>query len=677
MEAPRLKIPLPGIEARPYQVEAWQRLRNVRDQGQRSGLVHMATGLGKTIVAAGDIAQFIEERRRAGDPPPHILFLAHQRELLAQARSELSTLLPGINYSGLGGQDQRRWKSPRLTFATLQSMVNRLKQLNASHYDYIVVDESHHSAAPHFNRVIRHFSPAFLLGITATPFRRDQADLAETFGPTIFSMSLADAIAAGWLMSPDYRLYRDEVINDIIGQDFLSVSSLNHALFSHTRNDQIATLIMDTERAMPGKPRTIVFTRSIAAAEHFGAYLPHARVLHSGLPRARQREIISGFRNGRIPAVVTVDMFNEGVDIPEASLIVFLRSTASRTIFEQQLGRGLRKTAGKQQVTIMDFVGTSERLHDLYHLRRSVKTAGNTLRRAGISDADIQEFDVHFTRQDMAIIQRLHELQTPLPAAPPGYQHLSELATILGHSTQVLKQACQDLDIPLVKMRRRHGREGYYFSPDQIEHLKQHLPQTQSNTRQMLSTIREFSRSSGFGPTLIRTAMKELGLTGTRIRSQGVAHGATALTTDEQEQIINHVHISTEGAKTIKELARSLNTSIATITGTMSELQITATPAYGRTSHVRGHYVQPADVNRISEHLKDTSTGQSAADIAKAYGVSLSTVHRAIRRAGITGTKRRTMDLSRAERVFDTDEVGLIARSLKESTRLNSSETNS
>lgn len=131
--------------------------------------------------------------------------------------------------------------------------------------------------------------------------------------------------------------------------------------------------IIQEKQAELENPRTIIFTRDIDHAELVTSLLPEAAALHSGVESKDRGQIISDFRAGKLPTIVTVDMFNEGVDVPEANLAVFLRTTASRTIFRQQLGRVLRKTPGKEVATVLDFVGTAERLEMLYALAEEVR----------------------------------------------------------------------------------------------------------------------------------------------------------------------------------------------------------------------------------------------------------------------------------------------------------------
>lgn len=641
------------IEPRPYQQEAWVRLHQVRQAGERAALVHMATGLGKTTVAAGDIAQFLEERLRAGSPPPRILFMAHQRELLAQARDQLRRLLPDLNYSAFGGEHPHRRRRARVDFATLQSMARQMTGIPPEQYDYIVVDESHHGAAPNFSRVIQHFHPAFLLGITATPFRRDEADLTHLFGSLVFSLSLADAIAAGWLMSPDYRLYRDEVVNDVVEQDFTDVRALNHALFSEERNAKVADLIIEAEREFTAA-RTIVFARSIAHADVMTAHLPHARALHSGLPRHEQRDIIRQFRAGHRSTIVTVDMFNEGVDIPEANLIVFLRSTASRTIFEQQLGRGLRRSPGKDRVTVLDFIGTSERLYDLYRLKRAVAAAARRNPATGTAES-VRTFDVHFTRQDLQIIERLKELQTVLPSPPPGYRTLTDVATDLGHPLSRVREACHQLGIPLILMRRKRGREGHYLSPEQIRTLEQDLPRRTPPSVGTLS-IRQFSRTAGLGVSQTRTAMRELDITGTTQTAprRGIA---ISLTIEEQQRIRDHITVAPDGWLSLAETARQLGKAPASVRSAATMLGIAGKRGHAATSRVPALLCSPDDVTRLRTHFYPGPVGEnrSRQDIATRLGVSLAVVDRAIQKAGVSATQIARSPAGRAVQHFDTE----------------------
>ncbi|MFH1207768.1 MAG: DEAD/DEAH box helicase family protein [Patescibacteria group bacterium] len=238
-------------------------------------------------------------------------------------------------------------------------------------FDYIVVDESHHGQAPTYREVIDYFKPAFLLGMTATPDRMDMVDIREIFGPEVYSLDLEEALVRGLLTPVDYRVLADEIVNKgrlNVPPHLITVSKLNRIFFSRKRDEEIVQVILDRTRNMLDA-RIIVFDASIEHANTFATMMPGAVSVHSSIPRTEREKRMEWVRRGMVRTAVTVDQFNEGIDIPEANVLVFLRSTQSPRIFRQQLGRGLRKVPGKSRVLVLDFVANCERLVFLDELR--------------------------------------------------------------------------------------------------------------------------------------------------------------------------------------------------------------------------------------------------------------------------------------------------------------------
>lgn len=365
------------LELRPGQAEALAAIETAREGGADRGYVNMATGLGKTYVAAHDVARF-----RAENPDARVLYMCHNTDILRQARNTFSDALGTTSHGNFFGgtyEDQED-----IVYATFQSMNRKLgggkvhEAFDEQEFDYIVVDESHHGPAETYRQVIEHFKPRFMLGLTATPDRQDQQDIREIFGEELHTELLEDAIAKGHLARPNYRVLTDHVrklkeIETDLGK--VSLSQLNREIFVRRRDGEIADLVAEHlyERE---NPRTIVFCNSINQAEHMAELLPgDVGTLHSKLPKNLQEERLSDFKAGKLDMLVTVDKLNEGVDVPEANVVVFLRSTESRTVWLQQLGRGLRKTDGKEEVLVLDFAASWERIQDIQNLRNRVGVA--------------------------------------------------------------------------------------------------------------------------------------------------------------------------------------------------------------------------------------------------------------------------------------------------------------
>ena len=368
---------LDEFEARPYQIEAWEALRASRQAGDSSGLVHLATGLGKTTVGVIDALRFIEEFNEGRDPEdfamPKILFAVHQKEILDQAAERFKAFAPLIAQGQYA--DGQKNKSQPITFATMQSLHQNLESFNPEEFDYIIYDEAHHAQAETFNQVVEHFTPTYQLALTATPDRMDGLDIRKLFGNEIYKKDLAQALTEGWLADVDYHIRFDVAVKEAMegGFEGSTLKELEGLLKNESRNSIIAEHIRDQiiELGLQNA-KTILFCQTIDHAEDMASLLG-GKAYHSEVGKEDRKKILKNFRSGGVNLITTRDMFNEGVDIPDARLVVFLRSTGSKTIFEQQLGRGLRKAKGKDTVTVLDFVANIERLEHLRDLTSDVR----------------------------------------------------------------------------------------------------------------------------------------------------------------------------------------------------------------------------------------------------------------------------------------------------------------
>jgi len=339
----------------------------------------MASGLGKTFTSAFALRAF---RRSFADG--RVLFLAHQKDLLDQAEVAFRNLFgDSLSYGQIHAFEKNLRQ--QVTFATFQSMREELttgkkkrkkRTYGPGYFEYIIVDESHHGHAPTYREVITYFKPKFLLGMTATPDRMDMQDIRDIFGQEVFRLDLEEALSQGLLTPVDYRILADEIVTKEkldIPPHRISLRGLNRIFFAKKRDSEIVRTVMKRVKEVPD-PRVIVFTASIKHADQLEQLLPGSIAIHSGITQGERRRRLDFARSGLSRIVITVDQFNEGVDIPQANVIVFLRSTQSRTVFLQQLGRGLRIFKGKSRVLVLDFVANAERLMFLRQLREELRS---------------------------------------------------------------------------------------------------------------------------------------------------------------------------------------------------------------------------------------------------------------------------------------------------------------
>jgi superfamily II DNA or RNA helicase len=344
-----------------YQEPGLKKLRHVRRvEKKKTALLVMACGLGKTAMAAFDVRDFLRSLRNG-----RVLYLCDQNSILKKSRTTFKEIIGG-DLSRFGFYHGfKKDPAAQFLFASFQTMAEHHREFKRDAFDYIIVDEAHHTSADTYLPVVKWFRPQFLLGITATPDREDDNDIRDVFGPAVFRIDLPEALAKGYLTPVEYLLMADSVVQlgKIENPYRLSMKELNRTIFVPKRDEEIVRLIRKkcVEEGLTN-PRMIVFCHSIVHAERFAKHLKGSLTIHSGMRHDEQEERETAFRSGRATALVTVDKFNEGVDIPEVDVVVFLRSTESSIIFYQQLGRGLRKKEGKKKVLAFDFVGNCERI---------------------------------------------------------------------------------------------------------------------------------------------------------------------------------------------------------------------------------------------------------------------------------------------------------------------------
>lgn len=333
---------------RPIQVEALAALEATRAAGFRSGLVVMATGLGKTWLAAFD-----SQRPEF----PRVLFVAHREEILTQARDVFRAVRPDARLGFFTAAEKST--DADVVFATVQTLHRHLGSFAAGAFDYVVVDEFHHASASTYRRVLNHFEPRFLLGLTATPERLDGADLLALCGDNlVYRCDLIDGVERSELAPFHYWGVADTV-------DFTPIPWRNGRFDPAALEAAVATSeragAAHREWAARAGQRTLAFCGSIRHAEYMATYFNglgvRAVALHSQSETGLRARAVDQLERGDLAVLFTVELFNEGVDLPTLDTVLMLRPTESPVVFLQQLGRGLRIAAGKDHLDVVDFVG--------------------------------------------------------------------------------------------------------------------------------------------------------------------------------------------------------------------------------------------------------------------------------------------------------------------------------
>lgn len=378
-----LAVTLSGLEVRPkpFQAEMLEQLDAERTLHDRHrNLIVAATGTGKTVMAA------LDYRRLARDIHGRdltLLFVAHRKEILAQAQRMYREVLTDATFGELlvDGQQPTRW---RHVFASIQSLsANRLAEITPEHFDVVVVDEFHHAEAASYRRLLSHVQPIELLGLTATPERADGVDVRAFFdGRIAAELRLWEALEQHLLCPFHYfGIFDDTDLESVQwkrgGYDLAALSGI------YTGNDARTRIVLKQVHDKIGDVaamRALGFCVSVDHSRYMAQCFNDAGIpavaVSAETPADERRADLAALRNREINIIFAVDLFNEGLDIPEVDTVLFLRPTESATVFLQQLGRGLRLTHGKTVLTALDFVGHQRREFRFDHRFRALTGAG-------------------------------------------------------------------------------------------------------------------------------------------------------------------------------------------------------------------------------------------------------------------------------------------------------------
>ena len=362
----------------PHQKQILDRLKVVRDGGVKRNLIVAATGTGKTVISAFDYKLFSEAN------PYHnrILFVAHRQEILVQSRNTYRSVLCNANFGEIWVGQYKPTNGIDHLFVSVQTFNSKFDEvfsmLPSDYYDYIVVDEAHHLVADSYRKILSHFSPKLLIGLTATPERMDGESLLPDFDNQISAeIRLPVALDEGLLTPFQYLCISDNT--DLTDDELMQGSKyVATKLTEKLCNEERVGLIVDRLKYYLPDEHKCKALGFCATQEHarfmsesFRAYGLKADYLTAA--KNEERDVLNRkLAKGEINYLFVVDIFNEGVDIPEVDTVLFLRPTESLTIFLQQLGRGLRLAPGKQLLTVFDFVAQLNKKYDFTSRFRSL-----------------------------------------------------------------------------------------------------------------------------------------------------------------------------------------------------------------------------------------------------------------------------------------------------------------
>lgn len=373
-----------NIDVRPYhyQQEILDTLSVERDVlGHNKNLVVAATGVGKTVISAFDYKNFKSQNKGKVN---RLLFIAHREDILSQSLKTFRTILRDRNFGGLYSGNFTPNNIDHV-FMTIQTFNSKKfdECLDKEFYDFIIIDEFHHASAPSYQKILEHFKPKVLLGLTATPERMDGKDVLEYFDGKISSeMRLCEAIDKKLLSTFQYFCISDELDLSKLkwskgGYDnkelteLLTIDKLNSKKRADLVIRSLHDYISDIDEVVG-----LGFCVSIEHANFMANYFNDKKIpsvaISSKTTKDERDKAKSGLINGKYKFAFVVDLYNEGVDIPEVNTILFLRPTESLTVFLQQLGRGLRLSDNKECLTVLDYVGQAHKNYNFYEKFSSI-----------------------------------------------------------------------------------------------------------------------------------------------------------------------------------------------------------------------------------------------------------------------------------------------------------------
>jgi len=412
-------------------------LAQAREEGHRRALAVMATGLGKTWLAAFDVHQF------SPDKMPRVLFVAHRVEILNQAANTFRKLYPNATFSWFAGT--QGLLDGDFVFASIQKLAraDALERIASEHFDYVIIDEVHHAAADSYQKLLRILDPGFLLGLTATPDRADGADILSLFNDYVVDdVGIMEGIGIGRLVPFHYTGIADTV-------DYAPIPWRS----GRFESEQLSTATETAERmerlweVIHGEPRlkTIAFCCTIQHAvfvrDWFLQMGLRVAAIVSGNRGDDREESLRRLADGELDIVCAVDILNEGVDIPAVDRVLFLRPTESKVVFLQQLGRGLRVSPRKTHLEVVDFVGNHsifvERMQWMLTLQDPASKFSKLLEDGGADLPEGCSIKLDFEAKDILKELTKSREKNPLVAA---YRHLKRVYGIRPSATAMFRE---------------------------------------------------------------------------------------------------------------------------------------------------------------------------------------------------------------------------------------------
>ncbi|WP_312832412.1 DEAD/DEAH box helicase [Sedimentibacter saalensis] len=348
------------VELREHQKEALDNLNKMRQEGNSIALIYHATGTGKTVTAVAD-AKAVGKKT---------LFLAHRNELISQAYDTFEEMWPDADVNMYAAETKSHYGD--VVCGSIQSVNANLEQFKPDEFGYIIIDEAHHSAADSYKKILGYFKPEFTLGLTATPERADGEQILNMFKNVAHKLDLKTAVERDELVP--VRCIRIKTNIDLTNVRFNGIKynflDLESKMYIPERNN----LIVDTYLNYVIDKKTVIFCVSVKHGDEIARLLQEKGVAASSVSGStnpkKRKEILSQYENGDIDVLCACDLLNEGWDSPKTEVLFMARPTMSKTIYMQQLGRGMRKFQGKECLLVFDFVDNANMFNEALSIHR-------------------------------------------------------------------------------------------------------------------------------------------------------------------------------------------------------------------------------------------------------------------------------------------------------------------